>query len=64
MFDADGSSVNFLANSQLRKIAYLTTFFKLAFVLTGVGRPVGSMAPSAYVLQKFSSKEREEVSPH
>ncbi|KAG0581356.1 hypothetical protein KC19_4G244500 [Ceratodon purpureus] len=27
----------------------------------GVGRPLGSMAPSAYVLQKFSPKEREEL---
>lgn len=27
----------------------------------GVGRPVSTMAPSAYVLQKFSRKEREEL---
>lgn len=33
-------------------------------VCTGVGRPIGSMAPAAYVLQKFSQQERAEVSPH
>jgi len=27
----------------------------------GIGRPVGSMDPKAYVLQKFSSAEREEL---
>lgn len=27
----------------------------------GIGRPAGSMPPSAYVLQKFSSKEIEEL---
>lgn len=27
----------------------------------GVGRPIGSMAPAAYVLQKFSQQEREEL---
>lgn len=30
--------------------------------LAGIGRPTGSMDPKAYVLQRFSSVEREEVS--